>query len=339
MLSTLVTTATMVVLYVALVRLIDMNEKEPLWAMLLFFALGGVVAVGFVKLAPPALTLTQWPLALAQELGHLAAMGVGLLVLLWHGKRRGYDEFNGTLDGVVYGATVGLGYATAERLASSATGQAVMPGMAAMTPGMFDGLGTALLEGLKGGVFGAIVGAGLGAAIEVRTAALRAMFPPLALAAAVVANAMHRWIGEGAALSEAGLLRSRIALALPAVAIAAVAAYALRREGKIIRGQLAKEVQTGAVTQDELALLGSALRREVVYLSHTLSLRWGALAAMKTLHNRQVQLAFTRDKAEREVDPALRAAVDVEVATLRAAIADARTALTRPGAAPAGGAL
>lgn len=334
MLSTLVTTAVMVVIYVALVRFVDMNEKEPLWAMLLFFALGGAMAYALAKLAPPSLALSHWPMALAEELAQLAAMGAGLLVLLWHGRRRGYDEFNGTLDGVVYGATVGLGFATAERLAASSIGQAVIPGMA---PGVFDGLGTALLEGLKGGVFGAIVGAGLGAAIEVRAQALRAALPVIALAAAVGANGAHGWIAEEGALSDAGLMRSRIALALPALAILAVAGYALRREGKTIRQYLAGEDQTGTVTPDELSLLGNALRREGQYLSMMATMKWGTLYALKALHNRQVQLAFTKDKAARETDPAARAAADAEAGTLRAAIAEARQHLARSGAQAAPG--
>jgi len=335
MLSTLITTALMVVLYVALVRLVDMNEKEPLWAMLLFFAFGGIVAFAIAKLAPAAISLNPLPKAAAEELGRFAAMGGGLVVLMWHGQRRGYQEFNGTLDGVAYGATVGLGFATAQRLSGNLMG--VSTGLPGMEPGMFDGFGVALLEGLRCGVFGAILGAGLGGASEARSPALRGILPFVGLVLAFAANAGHAWLGEGNAFSDSGMLRSRIALRLPAVAIVAVVAYALRREGKTIRTQLAEETQTGAVAPDELALLSSALKREASYLGATLGFRWGELAAKKALHNRQVQLAFTKEKLAGETDPERRAAAEGEVTTLRAAIAQARVAI-RPASGAQGGA-
>lgn len=336
MLSTLITTALMVVLYVTLVRLVDLNEKEPLWAMLLFFTFGGILAFLLARFAPPAITLHALPKAVTEELARFAAMGGGLVILLWHGHRRGYQEFNGTLDGVVYGATVGLGFATAQRLAGNLVGVSLsMPGM---EPGIFDGFGEALLEGLRCGVFGAIIGAGLGGASEARSAVLRAILPFVGLVLAIVANAGHAWLGEGNALGGSGMLRSRIALGLPAVAIVAVVAYALRREGQTIRTQLAEEAQTGAVAPDELALLSSTVRREASYLGAMFGMRWRELAARKTLHNRQVQLAFTKEKLVGETDPERRAAAESEVGTLRAAIAQARGALQPSGGAPGGAA-
>lgn len=336
MLSALVTTGLMVVLYVTLVRLVDMNEKEPLWAMLLFFALGGVVAFALAALAPPALALSLGATAVAEELGRLAAMGAGVAVLLWHGRRQGYEEFNGTLDGVVYGATVGLGFATIQRLSAHLLGTSI--GLPGMEPGLFDGFGTALLEGLKSGVFGAIVGAGLGAASEARAPALRAVLPFVGLVVAACANAAHTWLAEGAALSDAGLLRARIALALPVVAIAAVVGYALHREGTTIRAQLADEVATGAVAPDELALLSHAVQREARYLGAMARMRWREVSALKALHGRQVQLAFTKEKLARETDPARRAAVEGEVGALRSAIAAARAQVPASNGAIAGGA-
>ena len=44
MLSTLISTLLLALLYLAIVRFVDMNEKEPLWAMLLLFFLGAAGA-------------------------------------------------------------------------------------------------------------------------------------------------------------------------------------------------------------------------------------------------------------------------------------------------------
>jgi hypothetical protein len=45
MTSTLISTLLLAILYLGVVRFVDMNEKEPLWAMLmvLFLAIGAVV--------------------------------------------------------------------------------------------------------------------------------------------------------------------------------------------------------------------------------------------------------------------------------------------------------
>jgi hypothetical protein len=96
--------------------------------------------------------------------------------------------------------------------------------------------------------------------------------------------------------------------------------------------QLADELSGGAVTSDELALLGSAIRREVAYMKLFFGFKLPALAKIKALHNRQVQLAFTKDQAARESDPERRARLDAEIQKLRSAIAEARPSAQKAGA-------
>src|SRR5687768_7992738 len=116
MASTLITTALMIAMYIAIVRFVDMNEKEPLWAMLMFFAFGAILAALLVKLQPAELELSVLPQAASKELVRFFAIGAGVAALAVVGHLRGWQEFNGTMDGVVYGTTAGLGFGTGEQL-------------------------------------------------------------------------------------------------------------------------------------------------------------------------------------------------------------------------------
>ena len=331
MTSTLVTTLLMAVIYLSIVRFADMNEKEPLWAMLLFFVGGAVTAVIVRALAPADLELTVLPAAATKELGRFLAIGAGVGVLAVLGQMRGWHDFNGTMDGVVYGTTAGLGFGTGERVFQELlVGTLSVPGAEA---GLFSGFGRAALGGLAHGVFGAIAGAGLGAAADTRSPLLRALLPAIGLMSAIVAHVGYLVLGRGNALSGTqGLVRAWVALLLPVFLIAVVILWALSRERRAIRSQLADEQAGGAVTSDELALLGNAIRREAHYMKLVFRFRLPALAKLKALHNRQVQLAFTKDQAARESDPERRARLDAEIQKLRSAIADARPAAQKAGA-------
>jgi RsiW-degrading membrane proteinase PrsW (M82 family) len=331
MTSTIVTSLLMAVIYLSIVRFADMNEKEPLWAMLLFFVGGAVVAALVRVVAPADLELTVLPAAAAKELGRFLAIGAGVGVLALLGQMRGWHDFNGTMDGVVYGTTAGLGFGTGERVFQELlVGALTVPGAEG---GLFSGFDRAALGGLAHGVFGAIAGAGIGAAADTRSPFLRAILPLIGLGSAILAHVGYLVLGRGNALSGTqGLVRAWVALILPVILIALVILWALARERRAIKSQLADELSGGTVTSDELALLGSAIRREVAYMKLLFGFKLPALAKIKALHNRQVQLAFTKDQAARESDPERRARLDAEIQKLRSAIAEARPSAQRAGA-------
>jgi protease PrsW len=331
MTSTIVTSLLMAVIYLSIVRFADMNEKEPLWAMLLFFVGGAVVAALVRVVAPADLELLVLPAAAGKELGRFLAIGAGVGVLALLGQMRGWHDFNGTMDGVVYGTTAGLGFGTGERVFQELlVGALNVPGAEG---GLFSGFDRAALGGLAHGVFGAIAGAGIGAAADTRSPFLRAILPLIGLGSAILAHVGYLVLGRGNALSGTqGLVRAWVALILPVILIALVILWALARERRAIKSQLADELSGGTVTSDELALLGSAIRREVAYMKLLFGFKLPALAKIKALHNRQVQLAFTKDQAARESDPERRARLDAEIQKLRSAIAEARPSAQRAGA-------
>src|SRR5688572_28971913 len=102
MTSTLVSTLLLAVIYLLIVRFVDMNEKEPLWAMLLLFGLGASSGVAVTMIASQTLLeLNPWASASIKELVKFLAIGAGVFVLVLYGQRRGWEEFNGTMDGIV----------------------------------------------------------------------------------------------------------------------------------------------------------------------------------------------------------------------------------------------
>ena len=329
--STLLTTVLMVVCYLIIVRLVDMNEKEPLWAMAAFFVLGAAVSVAVVQaVGTPTLDLRPLVGALIKEAARFGAIAVGVGGLLLYGRKQGWDEFNGLLDGIVYGATVGLGFATARQVMNQLViGGFALPGEEA---GMLAGFHKVFLTGLAEGIFGAIIGAGIGAAVESRSQPLRVIWTALGLAVAVIANWGYVALGKGNALGGSqGMVRAQISLALPVIIVVSVVIIALLSERKAIRQHLESEQEAGVVTAADLRLLQSVLAREATYFKTLLSGQLGRWLRLKSLHNRQVQLAFTKQNAAGITDPKKKGRLEEEVGNLRKAIVGQQKALGNTG--------
>ncbi|MBI4704668.1 MAG: PrsW family intramembrane metalloprotease [Deltaproteobacteria bacterium] len=313
-------TILMALIYLVAVRLVDMNEKEPLWAVGMLFAFGVLAAVGLtLGVDASVLELTVVPSALCKELARFLAIALGVAVLTAIGQSRGWSEINGLMDGVVYGAAGGLGFATGQEfireLASGGAAVAV-PGLGAHSAA---GFGSVALVGLADGVFGALMGIGFAYAIFAPSAWQRALGPIAGYAAAVSAHVSYDALGHANALGDEGLMRSWVALLLPASIVVVVAAVALARERSAIRGELAAEVDGGVVSQRDLELLQSLAAREVEYLKKLVRGDFVGWSRLKGLHNRQVQLALAKRRGSEQEAASLRQAVLVARAMLDAA--------------------
>ena len=326
MTSTLISTLLLALLYLAVVRFVDMNEKEPRWAMLMVFAFGALgAAAPSVGINQSTLGLNLWASASVRELVKFLAIGAGVGVLVAYGQRRGWEEFNGTMDGIVYGTCGGLGFGVGEQLINQLTFSAIsIPGLAVSEVASF---GKLALSGLSDGVVGAIIGAGFGLASEAKAPVARALLPVAALVGAVLADAAHQLLKHGNALGDSGALRSNLALGAPGLLIGAVAVYALTAERHAIHGHLDDEVQTGAVGAADLPLLKSVVARQVAYAKAFASFKLGYFFGIRSVHNLQVQLAFAKARLAKESDPERRVRVDGEVAKIRAALVERRRAL------------
>lgn len=313
--------------YLLLVRLADVNEREPLWTVLLAFVVGGAAAGAlFLGVSHVTLNFGTWPGAALREL----ALCVALLILFRGfaeiGRLQGWPLVSDVLDGLIYGAAAGLGFSCGEAIALLDT----EPSLMLPSTSLVDMASRAALNGLAQGVFGAILGAGLGMTAD-RARPMRWISPVVALALAIAAHGGHEVLAHGNALAgDAALWRSRLALALPVVAIAGIAIFELIAERRKIAQQLADDTSSGDATPDELALLTNVARRQMHYLRLLLHARWSALRAAAALHNQQVMLALAKHRASHG-DADTRAATAREIAALRQAIRDRRT---RIGSAP-----
>jgi len=321
------------VVYVILIRLADMNEKEPLWAVAVVFLFGFVGAI-ILMFAVNSVTLefNLWAGAIWEEVVRFLALFAGMLALGAFAHSRGWSEMGGMMDGIVYGATAGLGFAVGQEFVRDV----MMPPHAgplgmALAPSFGTMVWTTALKGLSDGLFGAIMGAFFGAAAYRRTNIERITFPIIGLVLAVLAHAGYRKLAYGNALGgRAGMVQLWIALLIPLVFIIAMIVYSLVWERHAIREELASEAAGGTVTSDELAVLGGAAHRKSRYLGMLLSGRYREYAASRAIANWQVELAMTKRRLSREQDPHRRQVLETEVNHIRQAILRAKA--HQPGA-------
>ncbi len=312
-------------IYIALIRFLDLNEKEPLWSIGLLFILGAVASL-VLRLVVPSTVLEMGPIwpAILEPLALFLAIAAGMWALFAIGALRGWSEVSGMMDGVVYGATAGLGFATGVafiRLGASG-GVAALPGITA-----WDILWTTALVGLIDGVLGGIVGAGFGASTEDAEGRKRVGLPIGALVLAILVDLAYRWLKYGDALGQSASLRLWLALGIPVVMIGLLWVIALLGERRTIATQLADETDDGTVTPGEYATLKSTLARQALYLRTLVGGRLHRCAALKSLHGRQVQLALAKARLSRADDPLRRVNIEREILALRGGIEETRRAL------------
>jgi hypothetical protein len=312
-------------IYLGLLRLLDLNEKEPLWGLGLALTIGVLAALVLsVLVDETVLELTLFESALAKELAIFVAVAVSFGLFESIGRLRGWSEVNGLLDGLVYGAAVGLGFATGEALLR----ELAFNGLSLLREsGEFSTLWKTMLAGLAYGVFGALVGSGFGAAVDTSSALRRAAYPLVGFVAAFLVHVGYVQLATGDALGAEGEVRAIVALVFPLVLMLALIAAAQTYEAGVLREQLEQEVGLGIASKDELAAARSPARRRRMYLERFLRGDFDGWIALRTLHNRLVQLALVKARAAREPDAQRRQRLAREVDNLRAGVAVARELL------------
>ncbi|HEX5502894.1 MAG TPA: PrsW family glutamic-type intramembrane protease [Thermomicrobiales bacterium] len=278
--------------YSLLILTVDRYEHEPWRVLLGAFGWGAVVAALFSALAN-TLTGTALSAAYGPDLGPLLNLGLGAPLIEESFKGAALlglllvlrEEFDNVLDGLVYGALIGLGFAMTENILYF--GQAYLSaglaglGQLFLARAIIGGLGHALYTGTTGAAIGWARGRhGRGAlrfVVPVAGWAL-AVFQHLLWNTGAVAIAALR----GANASVLAVVAPEAALfTLPGVLVlVAVAVVAGRREAAIIRDQLAEEVAAGLLTPAAYATLTSpAARRRAALAAYRAGglARWGLL--------------------------------------------------------------
>jgi len=251
-------------LYLMLVLWIDRYEAEPLWMLATAFFWGALVAVFFAYLINTASGLIVTILTNDVRAG--AAFGAvisapiveesskALILFIFFFLKK--DEFDGVIDGIVYAAMVGLGFAMTENI--QYYGRAVLQA---------GGGGLTIVFIIRGALapfshpmFTSLTGIGLGLARQSRNTLVKIITPIFGLAAAICMHSI--WNGSAVIFGPGGFILAYIFIMVPAFFIMfVVIALALRREGQIVREYLTPDFQSGLINPQEYKQLGSIFGR------------------------------------------------------------------------------
>jgi RsiW-degrading membrane proteinase PrsW (M82 family) len=209
------------------------------------------------------------------------------------------DEFDGVIDGIVYAAMVGLGFAMTENI--QYYGNAVNRG---------GGEGLTFLFILRGFIapfshpmFTSFTGIGLGLARQSRNIFVKFIAPVFGLLAAISMHAI--WNGSAVMFGGVGFFLMYVLIMVPAFFIMfVVIALALRREGQIVREFLILDFHGGLLTQDEYNRLCTLRGR--MGTSYNAFSRGGfsSWQAARQLNQTASELAFHRSRVARGISSA-----------------------------------
>lgn len=331
------------VLYCYLVLRLDRYEREPLRAVLAAFGWGAVASVllaivlelitGEVLLAAigDADAASVLSLAIGAPLIEETTKGIALLVLLWFFRR----ELDNVLDGLVYGAVIGLGFAMTENILY--LGTEYVDGGARALGELF--IARVVISGFGHAAYTATTGAAVGwTRSRYRRGSMRYFVPVLGWSVAVLLHALWNgslvliggFYGEDASVLRVVLIHAPILTLPPVIVLWLIARTAGRRELDVMKTQLASEVAWGVLTPEEFETVTSnPLRKQALRDARA---RGGRSSDLQhQFFQTAAELAFRKHHLSRGELPApgQRAPEDVyrsELVQLRGLIAGAKSA-------------
>ncbi|MBN9186115.1 MAG: PrsW family intramembrane metalloprotease [Microbacterium sp.] len=303
------------------VRAIDRWEPEPRSLVVLAVAWGAVAAVAIALGVDLLLTLAigvgdtgtrdAFRTVVQAPIVEEFAKGLGVLIIFVSARR----AFDGPVDGIVYGALVGAGFAFTENIQYFA--------ISFVDGGAPEVTTTFLLRGILSpfahAMFTAVTGFALGLAARRGATAGRVIGPwLLGLAGAVVLHAL--WNASAQFFDFFALYAT---LQVPLFVLFVLGVLALRREeARLTRARLGEYAAAGWFTAQEVDLLATGRGRRAARAWAT-SLPRDRTSEMKTFISDATALAMARQRALTGRDPA---AVDDERVLLARTVA-ARQAL------------
>jgi RsiW-degrading membrane proteinase PrsW (M82 family) len=225
-----------------------------------------------------------------------------ILFIIFFWKR---DEFDGVIDGIVYAAMVGLGFAMTENI--QYYGKAMLENGGSGLSGVFIIRG--MFAPFSHPLFTSLTGIGLGIARQSRNTFVKLVIPMVGLLAAICMHSI--WNGSAAIFGGPIFLLTYVLLMVPAFCIMLVVIFlALRREGQIVREFLSGEFEAGLLTPQEYNQLCTIRGRMGASfnafskggLSHWQACReFNQMASELAFHRSRVARGIlTRDARERE---------------------------------------
>jgi len=275
--------------YIGIALWLDRFEPEPRALLAIAFLWGASVAVvvaGVVNGIMDTAVGEWWSSVATAPL--IEELLKGYILFRFYRKRK--DEFDGVVDGVIYAAMVGLGFAFVENI--DYYGRALAKEGASGLAVTFTLRG--VMAAFSHPLFTSMTGIGLGLARQSSRRWIQRVAPPLGLMGAM---ALHGLWNAGAS---AGLVFFGVYVLIMMPALAAllvVAAIALKFEGRTIHTRLAGEAATGLFTPAEYAQLCSVRGRLHASAS---AFRHGGFAGWRRrrdYHRAASELAFLRQRA------------------------------------------
>ena len=284
------------VIYLLFIRAIDLYEREPLRYVIPVFLWGFAVAttvslvfntlfqltlssVTSVKTASFFTAVVEAPIVEESSKG-FALLLIFLITYLVR-RKSGLIEFAGVMDGIVYGAAVGFGFAIAEDLLY----------------GIQYGPETFIVRRIFGGFahasFTSVTGIGIGLIPWVQSTALKVVLPLLGLCGAIT---LHSTFNLTATLLGPVAYLFLFLVVLAYVVVIIVWLYVERR---VIREELRDEVPAGTITPQEYTILPSYFRRKGHYLGLVFTGKLGRWVRAHKLHSAAVDLALAKRLARR----------------------------------------
>ena len=268
---------------------LDRWEPEPkslllvalLWgagvsALSSFFINTAVVQAIFAATGDPSQAEILGAVAIAPVVEEFTK-GLGILAIFL--VRR--EHFDGPVDGVVYAATVGAGFAFTENILYFAQSQEIV-WLVFVMRGIFSPFAHAL--------FSACVGIALGLAARRSNAVAVGLAFPVGLLAAMVLHAL--WNGSAVA-GEAFVLLYLVIQVPLFVATIALLAWLRRQESKVVRARLTEYAQVGWFAPHEVDML-SSLRTRSQARQWAGGFGVGAKQAMRNFQRDATELAYQR---------------------------------------------
>jgi len=287
------------VLYSLVIWWFDRYEKEP-WGMLAATFIWGAGPAIFVSLMAEILLGIPVSAVFDEAVGHLISgsavapvveevvksFAIFLYFLIF---RR---EFDGLLDGIVYGAVVGFGFGMTENIFYF-LGSLMEGGARRWVMVIF--LRT-MVFGLNHGLFTSITGAGFGIASVAIKGWQRWLAPLLALGAAISVHAVHNTFTSLGAKLGWPILISVLSDWGGVLIILLVILLSWDREKRRIVQELSSEVDAGILSQADYDIVTSYWRR-IATQWRTLSRHgWRQARKLRKLHQLATELAFKKHR-------------------------------------------
>lgn len=298
--------------YFFVLRWLDRNDPEPIHIVLSAVLWGAVLATGLsivvnesfsavsMAIVQDQATAEQLTASLSAPFIEELTKGLALVAIYLFFWR----DFDNVLDGVLYGAWVGLGFAAFENfIYYTQTENVTQVVFLTMLRGVIIAIGLHP-------AFTGITGAGVGLFRVMRRGVLRWFIPPSALALAMFAHfswntfsSLFTWDFEpDAAFVFISMPIAVVFLQLPFITmVLLIAAIALRHERKMIETYLATE-KAPVIYEGEIARLVPARRRAWNEVVTFVVEGFGAWWITRRRNARLVRLAFEKWHMDRETE-------------------------------------